>query len=287
MYDKVKLWYYADDEAVTRMERGNDATPIFAKDAQIGCKWRDGALSVFCLNNHCTIEATLPKVLNLSNIEPLQRADVGEALQFVCEKVGQKAEFMRVSYVELFNAWDMARPPIEYFGRLADAGRYMPRQQVETTLYFGRLNKRAKKILCFYDKSEDCKQDDIMMQGYVLRYELRLHGRLSQHGITTADTLTDGGVLRHLCDVYKMEYHKIKKISLQDMEANKDYLLRCLMAGNNEQVQAIIEALRASRKFTSQQIYRLKKSVEKVAAAGGRDDLLKELDEAVNGTKWE
>lgn len=284
MYDKIKLWCSVDGESVERMARGKDATPIFDKDTLIGYKFAVGAMDVKCRKNSCTIVGALPKMLEYSNIEVLRPEQIKDAVEAVCEAVGKKAEFMRVSYVEVFNAWDMVRPPIEYLCRLGDAGRYMPREQTGTTLYYGRLVKGAKKVLCFYDKGEESKRKGILMQGNILRYEMRLRGRLRKHGITTADTLYNGRTIAHLCQVYKSEYNKINKISLQDMEINKDYLLRCLMANHPDEVQTIMGAMRASSQYTAQKMYRLKQSVERMQV--GRDALIEELNAAINGTEW-
>ncbi|MBR5717060.1 MAG: hypothetical protein IKX59_10775 [Bacteroidales bacterium] len=267
------------------MER-HDATPTFDKDTLVGCKFFDGNISVQCYKSKCSIVASLPKVLKPSNIEPLRREEIAEAVQIIGEVVEQKAEFLRVSSVELFNAWDMEHAPIEYFCRLGDAGRYMPREQDGTTLYYGRLLSRPKKVLCFYDKSVECmERHGILMAGNILRYELRLNGRLGEYGITTLSDLLRPSVAQYLEGNYKAEYDRITKINVSDMEKNKDAAIQFWGARHPDEVSEFFKLQRERRDLTSVQRYRNKCAIEELLASG-KDDLIAELDAKVEGTRW-
>lgn len=276
--------------ASTLADRYN-GTPIADKaTGEIkGYQWHARNLRVSCFNNGVSVKGSLPKYLCGDNVQTISTTDTAEALANISDVLGVDMVEAYVSYIEFGKTFMMDNAPVDYFAKLGDGGRYLPRMQAGTTLYYGKQIKKAPKGLTFYDKADEIASDGGTLPPLfdgtnLLRYELRLHGRLSKrYGIIRASALTDKTTMATLRQEYITSFDNIKKVTCMadGIKPNKDWILANLIAMHPADYTTLLASARAAA--TPQELYRLKQAINQtmLKASAKKDELLQELEDCI------
>ena len=269
----------------------NNGTPIVDKaTAEIkGYQWHARNLRVSCFSNGISVKGSLPKFLCGDNVHTIDATDTAQAIADISNLFGIDMAEARVTYIEIGKTFVMDNAPVEYFAKLGDGGRYLPRMQAGTTLYYGKLKKKAPKGLIFYDKADEIANDGgtlppLLDNTNLLRYELRLHGRLrKRYGIIHASALADKVTLAALRQEYKTSFDNIKKVTCMadGIKPNKDWIFANLIALHPDDVATLLASAKAAA--TPQEFYRLNKAITqtRLKASAKKDVLLQELEDDV------
>ena len=190
-----------------------------------------------------------------------------------------------------------------YLDKLGEKPKAYRSQIIENTLYYQPTGKNQPKVLCFYNKQDEAiKKDLLLPNGFknsnMLRYELRLNGRLPQQiGVpeVTASTLPEYDFYRLMLKRYQDEYFTIRKrtqlktnvmTEIKTVTDAYDVLVARLLAQSDQsQVANFLDELKASGALTdAKSLYRLKKKIQEVSAKANiteTDELIKELDNEI------
>lgn len=252
-------------------------------------QWHANNLRVTCFQNGLSVKGSLPKYLCGDNVQTISSTDTAQALADISNLLGVDMAEAYVSYIEFGKTFMMDNAPVDYFAKLGDGGRYLPRMQAGTTLYYGKQIKRSAKGLIFYDKADEIASDGgtlppLFDRANLLRYELRLHGRLSKrYGIIHASALADKATLAVLRQEYTTSFERIKKVtSMADgITPNKDWVLASLILMHPDDYTTLLASAKAAA--TPQELYRLKQAITKAMqkASAKKDELLQELEDAI------
>lgn len=292
MYDNVNLWlpYHLPDGNASALAGRYNGTEIAdrATGEIKGYQWHVSNMLFKCFSNGISVKGSWPKFLYGDNVQTISTTDAGKAIADISSVMGVDMSNAIVSNLEFGKTFEMTNPPVDYFAKLGDGGR-LPRQQVETTLYYGKLIKKPPTILAFYDKANEiASRGDVLPPLFdgvnLLRYEIRLHGRLSKrYGIGNASALTDKAIYRALQRVYVSSYENIKKVSVMadGIKPNKDWILASLIQMHPDEAQSLLASAKA--RITAQEFYRLKSAIEQTQrkAAAKADELLLELSDDI------
>lgn len=291
MYDNVHLWLPKPITNASALADRNNGTPIVDKaTAEIkGYKWHARNLRVSCLSNGIFIKGSLPKFLYGDNVHTIDATDTGQAIADISNLFGVDMAEAYVSYIEFGQTFVMDNKPVEYFAKLGDGGRYLPRMQAGTTLYYGKQIKKAPKCLIFYDKADEIASDGgtlppLLDDTNLLRYELRLHSRLSKrYGIIHASALTDKATMAALRQEYIKSFDNIKKVPCMadGIKPNKDWILANLIQMHPDDFAVLLASAREAG--TKQQRYSLNNSINRIIknASTKKDKLLQELEDCI------
>ena len=291
MYDNVHLWLPQPMPNASAMADRYNGTPIVDKaTAEIkGYQWHARNLRVSCFSNGISVKGSLPKYLCGDNVQTIDTTDTAQAIAEISNLFGVDLAEAYVSYIEVGKTFMMDNAPVDYFAKLGDGGRYLPRMQAGTTLYYGKQIKHAPKCLTFYDKADEITSDGGTLQPLVdganlLRYELRLHGRLSKrYGIIHASALADKATLAALRQEYIKSFDNIKKVTCMadGIKPNKDWILANLIAMHPDEAANLLASAKAIA--TPQEIYRLRQAITQtmLKASAKKDELLQELEDAI------
>lgn len=171
------------------------------------------------------------------------------------------------------------------------------------TLYFKGRGKVQPKVFAFYDKIADAdakgmEYPDDLRDANLLRYEMRLKGRLPQQLKViemVATSLTDKNVYRKLVAMFQNHYFSISKQKqlktnwMEDIKTvSKAYEIlfaKLLNQSDPNQIKEFVEELKAAKVFDDRNdYYRLKKKIEQTAARASiteSDEFIRELDNEV------
>lgn len=291
MYDNVHLWLPQPMPNASELADRYNGTPIVDKaTAEIkGYQWHARNLRVSCFSNGISVKGSLPKYLCGDNVQTIDTTDTAQAIAEISNLFGVDMAEAYVSYIEVGKTFMMDNAPVDYFAKLGDGGRYLPRMQAGTTLYYGKQIKHAPKCLTFYDKADEMASDGGTLQplfdgANLLRYELRLHGRLSKrYGIIHASALADKATLAALRQEYIKSFDNIKKVTCMadGIKPNKDWILANLIAMHPDEATNLLASAKAIA--TPQEIYRLKQAITQtmLKASAKKDELLQELEDAI------
>lgn len=273
----------------------NNGTPIVDKaTAEIkGYQWHARNLRVSCFSNGISVKGSLPKFLCGDNVHTIDATDTAQAIADISNLFGVDMAEAYVSYIEIGKTFMMNNAPVDYFAKLGDSGRYLPRMQAGTTLYYGKQIKHAPKCLTFYDKADEIASNGgtlppLFVGANLLRYELRLKNQknykiLRKFGIKHASALTDKATLAALRQGYITSFDNINKMTCMadGITPNKDWVLANLILMHPDDVETLLASARAAA--TPQELYRLKqaitKTMQKVSAK--KDELLQELEDCI------
>lgn len=307
MYDKVKLWidrgivgeHYPSipdylDEANTQINHQTGEVKTFGSL---------GGLKVSVFVSGLSITGSLPKFLYGSNIYSLDRKTTGQALEKIEDafhiNIGQAA----VTGVEFGTNFLMRHQVSEYLIRLGD----MPRQKRYhfdlSTLYYKGTGRQKPKVFAFYDKAADAKAKgmecpEAIKGANLLRYEMRLNGRLPQQiGVpeVKASTLAQESFFRIMVKRYQDNYfaiskhNKVKTDIMDEIKTPTDalnvFIARLISQADPDQIRDYLDELKEAGVFADRKNYsRLKKKIQEIATKATittTDELIRELDDEV------
>ena len=192
----------------------------------------------------------------------------------------------------------------------AQAGDYPPMEELKSRdgrVYMYLCKPRGKqqtKVFIFYDKRAEAKEKGFKLPvGFedmnLLRYEMRLNGRLPQQlGVTEvkASTLSEIKFYISLVKRYQESYFAISRnnrINIRAMEEIKTvsdaldmFVARLINKSGKGEITAFLDELRGLNVFDDRKYYyRLKKRLQEIAEKAGDpepDQLLQELDDEIN-----
>lgn len=307
MYDKIKL--YVDRVIVGEqyptianyLDNANQITDMHTGETKI-YGGLDG-LKVSIYPNGLSIVGSLPKFLHKSNVYPLDRHTAARAIEKMSDALHTHVGGAKVTAVE-FGANMLMRYEVqEYLKRMGDMPLMQKYNFNPDTLYFKGRGKVQPKVFAFYDKIADAKTKgmdypDNLADAHLLRYEMRLKGRLPQQlkeMELIASSLTDKNIYRKLVAMFQNHYFSISKQKqlktnwMEDIKTvNRAYevlFARLLNQGDPNQIKEFVEELKAAKVFDDRNdYYRLKKKIEQTAARASiteSDEFIRELDNEV------
>lgn len=307
MYDKIKL--YVDRAIVGEqyptianyLDNANQITDMNTGETKI-YGGLDG-LKVSIYPNGLSIVGSLPKFLHKSNVYPLDRHTAAKAIEKMSDALHTHVGGAKVTAVE-FGANMLMRYEVqEYLKRLGDMPLMQRYNFDPDTLYFKGRGKVQPKVFAFYDKIADAdakgmEYPDDLRDANLLRYEMRLKGRLPQQLKViemVATSLTDKNVYRKLVAMFQNHYFSISKQKhlktnwMEDIKTvSKAYEIlfaRLLNQSDPNQIKEFVEELKAAKVFDDRNdYYRLKKKIEQTAARASiteSDEFIRELDNEV------
>lgn len=307
MYDKVKLWidrtvvgghfpYIVNylDEANTQINHQTGEEKTFGSVNGLKVSIFVGGLSVV---------GSLPKYLYGSNVYTLDRHTTANAIEKLSDALHMQASRASVTGFEFGTNFLMLHKVPDYLNKLGDMPRLSRYHFEPTTLYYKGSGKQQPKVFAFYDKVSDVKAKGLkcpedIKDANLLRYEMRLNGRLSQQlkvSEVTASTLSETPFYRMVVKRYQDSYFSISK-TVQMKTNYKDeiktvndgydaFVARLINQTDKSQIGNFLEELKDAKVFEDRKNYtRLKKKIENVASKANvtvSNELIKELDDDI------
>lgn len=310
MYDKVAFWLervrmgedYTHlsrllDGATEQIIIGTGETSIFG--------YKDG-LKVSVYNGGVHIYGSLPKFLyDGSNIYPLDVKHTAEAIEKIADTLHVHIEQATITELEFGANFMMSHKVSEYLCKLGELERMQRVYFNEDTLYYQGTGKKKKpKKLVFYDKIAEAKSNGMdypkdFEDKNILRYELRLKGRISNIigvPIIRGCTLYDFPFYERLTGIYQQHYYTIKKQNqtnnnvMAEIKKPKEALellfARLMQQPDGQRIKSeFLNELKERGQLDRKNLYRLKVMIEETEAKSDIadvDELLKELDDDIN-----
>lgn len=312
MYDNLHLWIdrgivgesfsaipYRLSDAYEVTNRQTGETRISGNLDSLSIKINSGGL---------TVVGSLSKFLHGSNIYTLNRKSTKLAIEKLSEAIRADLSDAKVTYLEFGTSFILTNPVGLYLKRLGYKNG-MRRDQHGTLQYIPcrgerDCNQESRKFV-FYDKEKELRQKkEPLPDGFdglnILRYEIRFHRRLPfQLGFPQVDlkTLCDYWFYKSMVERYQTEYfsisrqHRLRPEAMNRINCPKDaydvFVAQLISQTNKDYISNFLDDLRACKSLTSSQRLRLRKKLERVSEQGDyleRDELIKELDDAVKNT---
>lgn len=302
MYDKVKLWLPKTrdmPDILQYLEAGKEITDKnTGENIAFGCV---GNLKVSVFVGSISIGGSLAKFLyDGSNVYPLDKKRTKEAMDKLSDSLHLNISEAKVTEIEIGANFTMKHLPAEYIKRLGEMPR-MARLSIEaTSLYYKGKGRKQPKVFTFYDKEADAiaKGMSYPKLGHILRYEMRLKGRLPQQTGTPnviGSTLYDDSFYRKMARMYQEYYFSISKTNQLKTDAMNEIktvgdafdvlVARLINQGNQNQIMEFLDELKANNVFDDQKYYsRLKTKINAVSRKANitmSDELIKELDDEI------
>lgn len=307
MYDKVKLWI---DRAIVGEQYPSIAdyldNPKQETDLNTGEVKTFGyleGLRVAVFVGGVSVVGSLSKYLYGSNIYPLDRHTTAEAVEKISDALHVGVNDAVVTGIEFGTNFLMRHNVKDYLSKLGDMPRLQRYNFNPSTLYFKGAGKQHPKVFAFYDKIADAEAKGMaypedMAGANLLRYEMRLNGRLSKQARwqpVTASTLSDVAFCRRLLELYKDYYFSISKqtqLKLNVMSEIKSvsdafnvFVARLIEQTDQNEIRGFLDELKEASVFDDKKYYsRLKKKIQEVASKGElttTSELVKELDDEI------
>ena len=303
MYDKVKMWLDRTNvgEQLSYIPNYLDeaTTHYTHKTGEERVSGSLGGLRVVVGVNGLSVLGSLPKFLYGNNVAPLDRQSTIEVMEKISNCLRLPIDNAKITELEFGYTFAVRHPVESYLSRLGIAPRLKRLQCNTNTLYYRGRGHNPTKELSFYDKRAEMarERENIPIDAtHLLRYEMKLHGRLPQQlGIpaVTASTLTESDTYRMLVRRWQDFYFAItKQVAMADLhniktpkEAKEVLIARLIMEAGQERIDAFLQELRNAQVFDNRNNYtRLKKQL-----MGGvqntrkptSDELIRELDNEV------
>jgi hypothetical protein len=164
-------------------------------------------LKVWASENGLSIEGSWQKFIHGNNVNTWNWRDTAICIEALADTVYHNLDHAIVTKLDLASTVKTKFSPVDYFGLLVDFPR-RKRIAYLNTLYFG--TQKQNSSMCFYDKGKEAQ-----IQGNWLRYELRLKTKktIQKYGVHDVRSLAKNSVQEHLSNLWASEYHKIVKIS--------------------------------------------------------------------------
>ncbi len=307
MYDKVKLWI---DRAVVGEQYPSIANYLDSAkqetDLQTGEVKTFGhleGLKVSIFTGGVYVVGSLPKYLHGSNVYPLDIHTTARAIEKMSDALHIPIGEAAVTGIEFGTNFMMKHPVSEYIAKLGDMKRLSRYNFDASTLYYKGVGKKPPKVFAFYDKVADATAKGMgcpenMKGANLLRYEMRLNGRLSQQlrvPEVTASTLAERQFYRLMVKRYQDSYFSISKMNQIKSDAMSEIktvsdafnvlVARLLSRTDQNQIGGFLDELKEAAVFDDRKNYsRLKKKIQEVATKANitvSDELMKELDDEV------
>lgn len=304
MYDKLKIWLprttaHPDianylDSAKEQVDHNTGEVKVFGSLNGLKVNIYTGGFSII---------GSLAKFYYPNNIYTLDRHSTKEAIEKLSDSLHIDVKDGKITGIEFGTNYQMSQKVEQYLSKLGEKPKAYRSQIIEKTLYYQPKGRKQPKVLCFYDKQADAATKGLILPdglkaSNMLRYELRLNGRLSQQiGVpeVTASTLSNKDFYRILLKRYQSEYFTISKRNqlktdvMTEIRTVTDaydvFVARLLAQSSQSQVTEFINELKASGALKdSQSIWRLKKKITEVASKANiteTDELIKELDNEI------
>ena len=307
MYDKIKFWI--DRATVGEQFSTIDNYLDSAKqetDLQTGEVKTFGSLEglkVSIFMGGLSIVGSLSKYLNGSNVYPLDRHTTVQAVEKISDALHIPIKDAMVTGLEFGTNFLMKHQVQNYLVKLGDMPRLSRYHFNPSTLYYKGTGKQHPKVFSFYDKIADAitkgmDYPDDMKKANLLKYEMRLNGRLSQQlGVqeVKASTLADTPFYRKLVRLYQDSYfsitkhNQIKTNAMNNIKTVSDaynvFVARLISQTSQTQIGGFLEELKEAAIFEDRKnYYRLKKKIQDVATIANfttSDELIRELDDEV------
>lgn len=308
MYDKVKLWI---DRAMVGeqypsiadyLENARQETDLETGEVKT-FGYLDG-LRVSVFVGGVSVVGSLAKFLFDSNVYPLDRHTTARAVEKISEQLHFDISEAIVTGVEFGTGFLMRHNVQDYLCKLGDMPRLQRYHFSPSALYFKGTGKQQPKVFAFYDKIADATAKgmpypDNMKGANLLRYEMRLNGRLAQQikwPKVTASTLSEPAFCRRMAELYKNYYfsvskqNQLKQNAMSEIKTVSDafnlFVARLIGQTNQSEIGGFLDELKEASVFPDRKNYsRLKKKIQEVATKGDittTSDLIKELDDDVN-----
>ena len=307
MYDKVKIWIdrtIAGEQfptIVNYLDNAKQEADIQTGEMRVYGKIEGLKVSIFI--GGLSIVGSLPKYLHGSNVYPLDRHTTAQAIEKLSDVLHLKANEAIVTGVEFGTNFMMKHNVQEYLTRLG----YMPRlgryHFNPSTLYYKGTGKQQLKVFAFYDKIADAKNKGAiypnnLKEANLLRYEMRLNGRLSYQlrvPEVKASTLYQIPFYRMMVKQYQDRYFTITKLNqvksnvMSEIKTVSDafnvFVARLLSQTDQTQIGGFLDELKEVAVFEDRKNYsRLKKKIQEIATKADitvSDELIRELDNEV------
>jgi hypothetical protein len=229
-----------------------------------------------------TVEGSLAKYRFGNNVETLTRADAGEAIKSIEDRLNLPIGEARVFRLDIGQNFIMQRPVVDYLSLLL-AAPYHKRTDFSDRETVNFQNKL--RILSFYDKAHELEARRQVMPGafsgkrilrYEARYIKRIGNQFGRHAVYAKD-LSDEIFYRKAIDKWKDQYFLIKKVR-KDQALNMNGQRQFVQSlayygmetlGGAERVIDLISGARQRGEISKKTRQRLRKLVLEVAQGKG------------------
>lgn len=311
MYDKVRLFLpkcRGMPDISAYLDNGGEKTDISTGEVS-SYGFVDG-LRVNQTVGGYVVSGSLSRFNYQSNIYPLSYHTTAEAMEKLSDRLHLDMNKADVLGLEFGTNFVMAKPPRVYLDKLGDMPRKDRVQGNIDTLYYqgtGKTRKaRQRQVLAFYDKLADakCKGMDVpagFEDSHLLKYELRLNGRLSrQIGVqeVKASTLSDKVFFKKLLTMWADDYFSISKHHtarteiMNEIKSPKDainvFMARLMSKQDKNEIAAFIAELKDSKVFDDAKYYsRVRAKLKEISSNANllvTDEDIRELDDCILNT---
>lgn len=310
MYDKVKLWM--DRSSVggeyptiaDYLTKAVEQTDMQTGETKVLGSLEGLKVSMFC--NGISIIGSLSKYYYPNNVYPLDRHTTKEALTKMSDTLHADISKADVTGLEFGTVLLLSHRVEAYLQRLGETPKLQRVHFEDGTLYYRAKSRQQPKMLAFYDKAAECKQNGAKLPvGFegqnLLKYELRLNRRLPKQlnvREVKASTLSDREFYKALLERWETSYFSISKQKqvktdvMSEIKTVSDafnvFVARLMAATNKDVVSGFIDELKDNKVFENRNYYdRLRKKIQAISETADvttTDDLIKELDNAVKNS---
>ena len=307
MYDKVKLWI---DSAMVGEQYPTIANYLEEANTQINHQTGEvktfgslEGLKVSIFVSGLSVVGSLPKYLYGSNVYPLDRHTTAQAIAKLSDALHLYADEASVTGIEFGTNFLMMHQVPDYLAKLGNMPRLSRYHFEPSTLYYKGTGRQQPKVFAFYDKIADTRAKGMecpegMKEANLLRYEMRLNGRLSpQLGVpeVQASTLYDNDFYRMMVKRYQDSYFSISKQNqiktnvMSEIKTVSDafnvFVARLINQTDQTQIGGFLDELKEAGVFDDRKNYtRLKNKIQDVATKANitiSDELIRELDDEI------
>lgn len=307
MYDKVKLWI---DSAMVGEQYPTIANYLEEANTQINHQTGEvktfgslEGLKVSIFVGGLSVVGSLPKYLYGSNVYPLDRHTTAQAIAKLSDALHLYADEASVTGIEFGTNFLMMHQVPDYLAKLGNMPRLSRYHFEPPTLYYKGTGRQQPKVFAFYDKMADARAKGMefpegMKEANLLRYEMRLNGRLShQLGVpeVQASTLYDNDFYRMMVKRYQDSYFSISKQNqiktnvMSEIKTVSDafnvFVARLINQTDQTQIGGFLDELKEAGVFDDRKNYtRLKNKIQDVATKANitiSDELIRELDDEI------
>ena len=311
MYDKVRLFLpkcRGMPDISQYLGNGGEKTNIVTGETNVY-----GFINNLRINQFVggyVVSGSLSGFLYDNNLYPLDYHTTAKAIEKLSDSLHLEMRLADVLGLEFGTNFVMEKAPKVYLDKLGDMPRKVRVQGNTNTLYYQGVSNsrmtRQKKVLAFYDKIADAQSKGMRVptgleQAHLLRYELRLNGRLSrQIGVqeVKASTLSDKVFFKKLLKMWSNDYFSITKHHTTKTEIMSEiktpgdainvFIARLMSKQDKDEIATFVEELKSENIFDDAKYYsRVKKKLKELSSNANllvTDADIKELDDAIINT---
>lgn len=212
---------------------------------------------------------SLSKYIKGTNLSDISLEEVREASSEISDVLEIPAEKMKLFRLDVAANIKLENNVPSYFPFLGDSSRLERCSWAGSTLYYSskKVAKTKPKQLVFYDKVAEQKANGETVPDVpnLLRYELRLNGRLPQQiGVpeVTLATLCKPDFFGKVCDIWLNEFQMINKVGeyqapagkLTDAAIEKELNAFAISQLTAEQIEVFFAAVNFQRRASKSQL---------------------------------